>query len=148
MNNNPPAWTIDSPNAVSETIDGELVVMNLATGNYFSGQGVGALLWSCFERQWAPEDAMAAVLAVYDVDAERLKADYQRFVDSLREHGLIRPAEAAAAAQPAIPSPARMPYATPELILYSDMKDLLMLDPIHDVADEGWPTRPADPDFR
>jgi hypothetical protein len=28
--------------------------------------------------------------------------------------------------------------------VYSDMRDLLMLDPIHDVAEEGWPSRPPE----
>jgi hypothetical protein len=34
-------------------------------------------------------------------------------------------------------------YAKPELQVYSDMKDLLLLDPIHDVSEEGWPIRPV-----
>jgi hypothetical protein len=27
--------------------------------------------------------------------------------------------------------------------VYTDMKDLLQLNPIHDVSEEGWPTRPT-----
>jgi hypothetical protein len=29
---------------------------------------------------------------------------------------------------------------------FDDMQEMLLLDPIHDVAETGWPHRPADPD--
>ena len=37
------------------------------------------------------------------------------------------------------PGPAT--YSKPELHVYSDMEELLLLDPVHDVGDEGWPNR-------
>lgn len=138
-------WVVDAPSAVSEVIDGELVVMNLSTGNYFSSTGVGAALWSCFERALAPPDILAEILAAYDVDRTRLEADLAHYVHTLQEHGLIRrgPAVGSVVAS-AQATQARQPYEVPVLSLYTDMKDLLMLDPIHDVAEEGWPMRPAD----
>ena len=33
----------------------------------------------------------------------------------------------------------KIPFEEPKLEKYSDMEDLLLLDPIHDVEDEGWP---------
>ena len=30
-------------------------------------------------------------------------------------------------------------YAAPKLATYSDLQDLLLLDPIHDVDETGWP---------
>jgi hypothetical protein len=136
-------WVVDAPSAVSEVIDGELVVMNLATGNYFSGTGVGAVFWSCFERALPKEAMLSEVMASFDVDCSRLEADLAEFTQTLLGHGLIRrgPAASAPAAMPAV---VRQAYAPPVLTLYTDMKDLLMLDPIHDVAEEGWPMRPAD----
>jgi hypothetical protein len=140
---NEETWVVDAPSAVSEVIDGELVVMNLATGNYFSGAGVGATLWSCFERALPEEAALAEVLATYEVDRDRLQADFAEFTHTLQGHGLLRRGPAKQAGTP-MASSVRQPYDAPTLTLYTDMKDLLMLDPIHDVAEEGWPTRPAD----
>ena len=33
------------------------------------------------------------------------------------------------------------PFVTPTLSRYTEMQDLLLLDPIHDVDDSGWPRR-------
>ena len=33
----------------------------------------------------------------------------------------------------------RLPFAAPVLHKYTDMEDLLLLDPIHDVDESGWP---------
>jgi len=35
-------------------------------------------------------------------------------------------------------------YAPPSLDKYDDLKDLLLLDPIHEVAETGWPTGRTD----
>jgi hypothetical protein len=38
----------------------------------------------------------------------------------------------------AVPA-ARQPYEAPALHKYNDMQDLLLLDPVHDVDETGWP---------
>ena len=35
---------------------------------------------------------------------------------------------------------ARAPFEAPRLVKYSDLQDLLVLDPIHDVVLAGWPS--------
>lgn len=136
-------WVVDAPSAVSEVIDGELVVMNLATGNYFSGTGVGAALWSCFERALPEDAALAEIMSTFAVARDQAEADLAQFTQTLLGHGLIRRGPATRTT-PAATTGTALPYETPVLTLYTDMKDLLMLDPIHDVAEEGWPMRPAD----
>jgi hypothetical protein len=32
-------------------------------------------------------------------------------------------------------------WVTPQLIEYSDLQDLILVDPIHDVEESGWPNR-------
>lgn len=39
------------------------------------------------------------------------------------------------------PSPSPVPFEPPVLEKYTDMQDLLLLDPIHEVDDTGWPKR-------
>jgi hypothetical protein len=52
--------------------------------------------------------------------------------------GLAPPGPAA----PDDPAPAeRATFIAPVLAVYTDMQDLLLLDPIHDVDEIGWPTR-------
>jgi hypothetical protein len=35
-------------------------------------------------------------------------------------------------------------WVAPTLTVYADMQDLFQLDPIHDVDETGWPSRPAE----
>ncbi len=137
-----PTWIVNSPAVVSEIIDGELVVMNLETGNYFSSADSGALVWSCIDKRLDPEAIVAAVVAAFDVQSAVAAQDLDLFVESLRAEKLVRDGEAAAGAAAAPAAASRAPYSAPALRVYSDMKDLLLLDPIHDVALEGWPSLP------
>jgi hypothetical protein len=35
----------------------------------------------------------------------------------------------------------RTPFMPPELEVFTDMKDLLLLDPIHAIGEAGWPNK-------
>ena len=139
-----PVWIVNRPSVVSEVIDGELVVMNLATGNYFSSCGTGAALWACLEGGMAADALAATLVARHGIAAERAAGDVAAFLERLRAESLVRETSngGAIAAAPA-PAPGG-PYEAPQMHVYSDMRDLLMLDPIHDVAEEGWPSRPPE----
>ena len=52
-----------------------------------------------------------------------------------------------AAALLALPLPAlaaKKPYTAPAVQKYDDLEDLLLLDPIHEVDEAGWPVARAD----
>jgi len=77
--------------------------------------------------------------------ATKVKSLTESEVERLRAENLVREAEPdAAVAVPPDDGAVREAYEPPQMHVYSDMRDLLMLDPIHDVATEGWPTRPAE----
>ena len=37
----------------------------------------------------------------------------------------------------------KRPYVPPQIERFTDMQELLLLDPIHEVDDTGWPHTPA-----
>jgi hypothetical protein len=39
----------------------------------------------------------------------------------------------------------KLPYEPPVLNRYTDMQDLILLDPVHEVEDTGWPNPKAEP---
>jgi len=148
----PSRFKLNQPFVVSELIDGEAVIMNLKSGNYYSARHTGALLWAWLERGM-PLDGMAGGLAgIYGGEAPAYASDVHAFFDSLVEQGLVTPADACVDAGPAPAEPdaaAPKAYRPPVLEVYADMQDLLLLDPIHDIDEVGWPvakpTRPAAP---
>jgi hypothetical protein len=129
---------------VSEVIDGEAIIMDLRSGNYFSADGAGARVWETLVQVGDHEAILAWSRGAFDGDAGQIGAGVDAFIGQLLEHRLIevdaepRPPGAAPAASP------REMYRTPVLSVYTDMQDLLLLDPIHDVDEAGWPTRKVD----
>lgn len=135
------AWVINAPTAVSEIIDGELVVINLDKGSYYCSLGIGAYIWQCLQQQVERTAIEAALVQGLRVNPVQARDDLQSFFDTLSREGLIRPARPGDTVTDVAPPVSGTTYAPPELKVHSDMQDLLLLDPIHDVADEGWPSR-------
>ena len=132
---------IDTANIMHEVIDGEVVVVNLDNGTYYSLDGVGADLWVQLADGSTLEALVAGVAANYAGERERIAAGIAEFVRRLQEEQLItaspgmdeslRPVTATAA-------PVRV-YSDPVLEKYTDMEQLLLADPIHEVEESGWP---------
>jgi hypothetical protein len=133
------SWRANAPDVISETIDGETIILHLGNGFYFSAGGAGAQAWSLLS-QAVPVQATAAVLSRYyeteGVDVEAAVAD---FVDQLNMEGLLVPADGAAVPD-AAGAQTRAAWEPPSLSKFTDMEDLLLLDPVHEVSPaQGWP---------
>jgi hypothetical protein len=119
--------------------------MNLKSGNYYSTEGIGSMLWSWIEQRNTYGQLLDLAKLTFPNVPEDLAAAVDSFIDELINHELIR--EALAEDASALPEQIALPQVTgmrefqaPVLNVYPDMKDLLLLDPIHDVDEVGWPT--------
>ena len=145
------ALRINAPSVVGEIIAGEAVIMDLASGHYFSTQGTGAEIWSGIEAGLGRSGIAAMLAGLYQCDRSELELPVNAFVAELLERRLITEGErqdgaAAAPVRPPLSNGQPRPvFVAPVLHAYSDMEDLLLLDPIHDVGDMGWP-RPKSPE--
>jgi hypothetical protein len=136
------ALRVNQRAVVHDEVDGEVIAVNLETGSYYSLQGSAAVCWNAIVGTTA-ESALVALLARrYAVSPESVQADVARFVQELTREALVVREERAAPSAPVVGGPAgdaAGPYAPPALRAYEDMRDLLLLDPIHDVDPTGWP---------
>jgi len=142
-------YCIDSAAVVSDIIDGEVVMLHRRSGDYFSTEGVGCLIW-----QWlaVPRDRgqiLDLAGARFAADPQEIEAAVDSFLAELVVHQLVRttePGVAPAAAPADPPADPGTAFVRPVLNVYSDIRTLLLLDPIHDVAPAaGWPApKPAD----
>lgn len=114
-----------------EVIDGEAILINLASGIYYSMDGVGGVIWSLIAAGHSLLATAATIAARYEVSPEQAEADVQRVAAELVEHGLVVPREADQPEPPPVApaSTTRLPYEQPKLTVYRDMGDLLALDP-------------------
>jgi hypothetical protein len=114
----------------AKVMDGEAIIINLTNGMYYSMDQVGGLLWELIERGQTVSEMVDAVVASYDVDATQARADLERLLGELLDEQLVIDANGSSPDDGPLPAPtARQPYTRPELNKYSDMGDLLALDP-------------------
>ncbi len=134
-------FRVCAPSVVSEVIDGEAVIMDLRSGFYYSARDTGALVWSWIAKGCSDRQVLEQVATHFAVEATTAAPAVAAFIDELLAHDLVRLAPPGPAA-PVDPAPAeRATFNAPALGVYTDMQDLLLLDPIHDVDEIGWPTR-------
>jgi hypothetical protein len=144
-----PILKVNAPSVVAEIIDGEAVIMDLASGHYFSTQGVGCDIWRVVEQGAVRSAIVRSLLAIYDAQEQDVTAAVDTFVQDLIGHKLVIEVDGTAL-PPAngagyTGTTRRKEFAQPTIHAYTDMEELLLLDPIHDVDEAGWPMpKPAD----
>ena len=136
-------FRVNSPNVIHETIEGEVVLIDLKSGTYYSLRDAGATVWQAID-QGAGEDEIQAALGLrYEGSADEMREAVRRLLAELEAEGLIRAEEGAgSAADLALPTSngaARSPFRPPTLEKHTDMQDLILLDPVHEVGARGWP---------
>ena len=78
------------PSAFAETrIDDEIVVMNLASGDFFSLHDSAAAIWDLLDGTRDRTAVLAALCAQYDAPNADLARDLDSFLGELRSGGLI-----------------------------------------------------------
>lgn len=115
----------------AKVIDGEAIIINLANGIYYSMDKVGGLLWEVLAGGHKLEEAVATVMARYDVSPEQAQADAERLAAELLQENLLAETNDEGTPQEITEpeSQQKLPYEAPALNIYRDMGDLLALDP-------------------
>jgi hypothetical protein len=70
-------------------LDGESVLLNLATDSYFGLDTVGTDMWRALTTSGSIQEAYEALLADYDVEPDVLRRDLAEFVEKLVESELV-----------------------------------------------------------
>src|SRR5207245_11624784 len=100
-------YKINAPQVITETIEGEAIMINLGTGNYYSVGGSGADVCSWLEDGIAVDEMVEGLAARYDGPRETIAASLQRLPDDLeREELLVASARLGGGAGRACLSPA------------------------------------------
>ena len=133
---------------IYEIYDDEVVLINMDSGNYYSLNRTAGRAWAGIERHATTQEIAQELRRDYACDGVQVEEELLRFVKELHQEGLIVPDEEATpapAASATVTAAQRPPFDAPVLQKFSDMADLLLLDPIHDVDENGWPHQPPPP---
>jgi Coenzyme PQQ synthesis protein D (PqqD) len=136
-------YGVNPRKVVHQTIDGEVIIIQFDTGIYYSLTGAGAEIWALLTSACSIEEIVSRLEQLYDADPGELRVTVERLVEQLAQEDLIELGAAAAAArQPNADGrrpTARNAFQPPVLDKFTDMQDFLLVDPIHEVDDSGWP---------
>jgi hypothetical protein len=142
-------FSINRPDVVHETIDGETVIVNLENGVYYSLRKSGVDVWNLIETGANLDELTSGLLERYEGSPELVRKSITELLVALQQEGLVQ-----------VSSTRRTPGETPQALTgagkskfeqplfekYSDLQELLLLDPIHEVDEEGWPRKAGEDD--
>ena len=128
----------NTPDVVFENFGDEIILLHLQSGSYYTLNPTAMYYWECVSQGVAPADA-----------AERLQADYpdspaaadlEVLLSEFLAENLLRPsATRRAIGEITIATVLPPKYLGPEMTRYNDLTEMLLLDPVHDVGEAGWP---------
>jgi hypothetical protein len=79
-----------SNDVVSRELDGEAIILNLASGTYFGLDPVGTRIWWLVQENGSLRRIFEVLQQEYDVTPGRLEEDILRLVEVLCANGLLR----------------------------------------------------------
>jgi hypothetical protein len=153
-------FRVNTPEVVHQTIDGEVVIINLTHGYYYSLTETAADVWGAIGSGAAASAIVETIARSYAGGRTEIAADVERLLGELEREALIVEdvslpradktgveANTAGTAAPASGQAGVLrPFTPPVLQKYADMQELLLLDPIHEVDETGWPAKTGERD--
>ncbi|ADV46003.1 PqqD family protein [Nitratifractor salsuginis] len=72
----------------AQEVDGEMVLLDMNTENYFGLDSVASDIWKLLQEGKTIGETYEALLEIYEVDPETLRKDLETFIDNLLENRL------------------------------------------------------------
>ena len=140
------SFAINIPNIVQDNIDGEVVIVNLQKGYYYSLIGTSADIWDSIISGLNLNKIIEKIIQKYEGEPEQIIQSVQEFIRQLEQEEIIIKQLNAEPQQinkpnhikPKSVEDKQKKFHLPKIEKYTDMEDLLVLDPIHDVDEMGW----------
>lgn len=129
----------NQPTIAFEILDEDVIVINLESGTYYSIVDCGAVIWSALVGGMTVEAVTNRLSPSATSDRDEVTGEVERFVKELVSEQLIVPAEKTAPEGVEQDLVLKTTFTSPKLHKFTDMQELLLVDPIHEVSEEGWP---------
>lgn len=81
-----------APNVVQQSINDDVILLDLDSGTYFTLAAIGAQIWQRLCAGANADEVVSALTAEYDVDATVVSADVDELIHQLSTAGLIHAA--------------------------------------------------------
>ncbi len=125
-------------NVIHEFVDGEVLIVSLVDGAYYSLVDAAAFVWNALV---AGADMVAVVAGLerrYDAEPGAIAGAVATFVKGLVDAGLLHSGGGAAAYRDDALVTEKAPFVVPTLDRYTDIEEHMKVDPVHEVDERGW----------
>ena len=136
-------FQINSKDVSSEYFENEVLAINLKTGNYYSLRFSAFAFWKLLNEGNSFESTLQLLCTHYNQDTTVIDSIFRNLLEQLINNELIEDSSI----KNITPdnnwlSTLPIEYSEPQLECYTDMQDLLLFDPIHEVdTNVGWPKK-------
>ena len=115
----------------TKVVDGEVILINLSNGIYYSMDSVGGFVWSLVEAGNSLDAISATVAQRYNFAEDTVKRDIKALAQQLLDEKLVIyvDGESLAGTVEFDGTPTPEAYTAPQLNKFDDMVDLFALDP-------------------
>ena len=130
-------FSVNEPGVISEVIEGEAIILNFESGTYYSLNDSFQLLWQGIGEGLPLARLTTTLKARYPDAGDDLQDQVTAAIQQLLDEQLIVASPRSPAEQIEATSEEAKAYQAPQLHKYTDLQELLLLDPIHDVDESG-----------
>lgn len=132
-------YAINNDGIVIERLNGETIILNFKSGTYYSSQGPGSdLIWLISNK--ISKDSWKQILEQHYIFNINQKDGIEEFLQVALKENLIYEIENLDSKIAELPLDCeRSHWVMPALEKHEEIEHLLLVDPIHDSAIEGWP---------
>lgn len=133
----------------SDTIEGEAVVIDMESGKYYCLNATGSMVWEALRRGVTADGAVAALALRCEGDRADMRKSVDSFLKQLENEALIeRVDDDAMEAEDGMgdgeAGHPRQPFTAPVLDVFTDMQAFMLVDPVHEVDEQGIPQAPPE----
>ena len=134
----------NGPSVVREIIDGDVVSINLDTGDYYCARDSAARIWCLLEAGEPISEILQHIGEQYNGNAAEIDECVTQFITRLLdEHLMIATdqvnGDVTVDFDASFPAETKQAFRPPVLEKYTDMQDFLLVDPIHEIDVTAWP---------
>ena len=122
-----------------ERLNGEVIVISFKSGKYFSLSGSAADIWTLCTNSMS-QASMVSVLQEKWNTAIDIQEQVSNFIDECVASEIIKEIEGSESTLITLPNDfERNGWQAPNLMVFGNLQDLIMVDPVHDASLIDWP---------
>lgn len=132
---------LNSTSISCERLDGEMVIISFETGKYFNANGSAADILFMIENN-VDQSLWQEILSNHFKDFQIEISKIDEFLSKLILERIVVETDTSNFEAVNLPEDyQRLEWGLPTLLVFDDLADLLLIDPIHDTSLDGWPIK-------